>query len=368
MIKIGVIGLGEVAQCMHLPILQDLCDKYEVRAVSDVSPSLLRFIQNKYRIKEGYLNAAELIEKADIDAVMVLSPDQYHGEYVARALRAGKHVFVEKPATLCLEELRELIELKNQRPGLVVMVGYMRRYAGPFLKAKEILTERPMKTEYLRFRDIILEAPFFIGQTRPVFYPKDVPAEAVREGAERRREQLVKAVGADADDAMRTTYQMMTGLGVHSFSAVRELFGPPKKILSAATASGGEQVVIVMEFEGGFLGVYELVNNQNVVQFDAAIEAFQKNRKLLVKYETPYLRYQPARLEVTESGEKDTKTTVYGPEYRDAFQTELELFHDCIRNGTQPKSGLEDAAKDLELFGEIIRVMKKQKNGGFPNE
>jgi len=80
------------------------------------------------------------------------------------------------------------------------MVGYMRRYAGPFLKAKEILNETPMKTEYLRFRDIILEAPFFVGQTRQPFCPKDVPAEAIRESGERRRAQLDLAIGADASD------------------------------------------------------------------------------------------------------------------------------------------------------------------------
>lgn len=360
MIKVGVIGLGEVSQCMHLPILQDLCEKYEVTAVSDVAPSLVDFIAKKYHIRDSYLDAAELIDKADIDAVLILSPDQYHGEYAARALKAGKHVFVEKPVTLCLDELNELIELKKQYPDQVVMVGYMRRYAGPFLKAKEILSEKPMKTEYLRFRDIILEAPFFIGQTRPIFYPSDVPAEVIREGGARRRAHLDRAIGADATDEMRTTYQMMTGLGCHSFAAVRELFGVPRKIHSVTTACGGEQVVVVMEFEDGFLGTYELVNNQNIVQFDAAIEVFQKTRKVLVKYETPYLRYQPARVEVTESNDDDTKTTVYGPDFHDAFHTELNLFYDCITTGRQPKTNLEDAVADLKLFQEIIRVMAEQ--------
>lgn len=359
MIRLGVIGLGEVSQCMHLPILQDLWEKYEVTAVSDVSPSLLAFIQKKYHIKDGYLDAIELIEKAEIDAVLILSPDQYHGEYAARALKAGKHVFVEKPVTLCLDELEELIALQAQHPNQVAMVGYMRRYAGSFLKAKEILTEQPMKTEYLRFRDIILEAPFFIGQTRPLFYPKDVPQEVIRAGGARRRAHIDRAIGADATPEQRVTYQMMTGLGCHSFAAVRELFGVPKRIHSVTTACGGEQVVIVMEFDG-FLATYELINNQNIVQFDAAIEIFQKTRKVLVKYETPYLRYQPAAVHVTESGDADTKTTTYGPDFHDAFQTELGLFYDCITEGRQPKTSLDDAVADLKLFQEIIRVMGEQ--------
>lgn len=360
MIKLGVIGLGEVSQLMHLPILQDLCDKYQITAVSDVAPSLVDFICKKYHIAAGYLDAVELIEKADIDAVLILSPDQYHGEYAMRALKRGLHVFVEKPVTLCLEELEELIELKKQYPGQTVMVGYMRRYAGPFLKAKELLESRPMKTEYLRFRDIICEGPFYIRQTRPIFYPKDVPAAVVAEGRERRRAHLDRAIGADATSEMRTTYQMMTGLGCHSFAAVRELYGLPKKIHSVTTAMDGQHVVIVMEFDG-FLATYELVNNQNIVQFDAAIEIFQNTRKVLVKYETPYIRYQPASVQVIESGDQDTHTVTYGPDFHDAFQTELNLFYECITTGKQPKTTLEDATADLKLFGEIIRVMREQK-------
>ena len=86
-----------------------------------------------------------------------------------------------------------------------------------------------------------------------------------------------------------------------------------------------------------------------------------KTRKVLVKYETPYLRYQPAKVEVIESTDTDTKTTVYGPDFHDAFHTELKLFAECIATGKQPKTNLEDAVADLELFQEIIRVMAAQK-------
>ena len=182
----------------------------------------------------------------------------------------------------------------------------------------------------------------------------------IQESRTRRREQIDRAIGANATDRMRTTYQMMTGLGCHSFAAVRELFGVPSKIHSVTTASEGQQVVIVMEFKGGFLGTYELVNNQSIVQFDAAIEIFQNTRKVLIKYETPYVRYQPAYVQVTESNNHDTHTTTYGPDFHDAFQTELTLFAQCIKAGEQPKTSLEDAVADLKLFQEIIRVMAKQ--------
>ena len=349
--------MGEVAQLMHIPILSDMREDFTITAISDVSPSLTAHIADKYRIKETFLDAGALIEKSGVDLVFVFSPDQYHCQYIKQALEAGKHIFVEKPAALFSGELEELIKTKDKYPSQVVMVGYMRRFADNFLAAKQLLTQSPKKTEYLRFRDIICEGPFFIKQTRPVFYPKDVPSSIIEEGRIRRTQHLEQALGKGSSPAMRTAYQMLTGLGCHSFSAVRELFGIPK-IRSVTASPEGEQLVVVMEFDG-FLGVYELVNNQDIVQFDAAIEIFQKTRKLTVKYETPYVRYQPMSLEVIESSPSETRTTCHGPSWRDPFYNELLEFVSCIREKREPKTTLEDALEDLRLFERIIDVMKR---------
>lgn len=356
MIKVGVIGLGEVAQQMHLPILSDLEDRFELVAVGDVSPSLVDFISKKYHVK-GYLSAQELINDPNVEAVLVLSPDQHHGEYAKAAMRAGKSVFIEKPVTICTQELDELIEVEKETNALA-MVGYMRRYAAPFLKAKEIIASQPLPIRHVRCRDVILEAPFYLGQTHKPFYPSDVPADLIASSSERRKEQLSSAIGADATAGQRQTYQMLTGLGCHTLSAVRELIGMPQKILSVSTEAQGQHVVIVMQYEG-FLCVYELVNDQAIVEFDAAIEVYQQTRKVRVKYETPYLRYQPASLEVIESTDDDTKTTVYGPYYTDAFKTELIEFYECIKNGRKPKSNLTDSRNDLVFFQQIMDCLKK---------
>jgi len=355
--KAGIIGLGEVAQLIHIPILHDMRDDFSVTAIADVSPSLTAFIAEKYGIKDSFHDAGELIKKAGADVIFVFSPDQYHCGYIRQALEAGAHVFVEKPAALYSGELQELIKIRGNYPSQTVMVGYMRRYADNFLAAKELLANVPKKTEYLRFRDIICEAPFFIRQTRPVFYPKDVPVSLIEEGNARRARQLELALGKDSSAAHKTAYQMLTGLGCHSFSAVRELFGTPE-IRSVTASPDGGHLVVTMEFNG-FLGVYELVNNQDIVQFDASIEIFQKTRKLTVKYETPYIRHQPMSLEVTESSGAETKTNTYGPSWRDPFRNELEEFAACIREKREPKTTLDDALEDLRLFEKIIDVLKK---------
>lgn len=355
MVKVGIIGIGTVAQLMHLPILSDLKDLYRITAVSDISPSQLSYISEKYHAR-AYASPFELVRDPEVEAVFVLSPDQYHAEYAKAAIEAGKHVFVEKPVTLCAEELEELIALEKEHPGQICMVGYMRRYAQGFIKCKELLAADDRKIEYMRFRDIILEGDFFIKQTKHPFLPSDVPAEAREEGAKRRRAQVGRALGEGCTEQQRITYQMLTGLGCHTLSAVRELVGMPKKIESVTV--DGEHVIIVLRYES-FLAIYEIVNDQDIVQFDASIEIYQHDRRMRIKHETPYLRYQPHTFEVIESTKDDTETKLYGPDYRDSFENEVKYYHDCILKNEQPKTNFADAMNDLKLFKDICAMIKE---------
>ena len=165
MVKVGMIGVGTVSQMMHLPILSGLRDMYEITAVSDVSPSQLKHIADTYQAK-AYADPYELVKDPNVDAVFICSPDQYHADYALAAVEAGKHVFVEKPVTLCIEDLEKLIAAEKAHPGQACMVGYMRRYSQGFLKCKELLAADDRKIEYMRFRDIILEGDFFMGGVR----------------------------------------------------------------------------------------------------------------------------------------------------------------------------------------------------------
>lgn len=358
--NLGIIGLGEVAQMMHLPVLSDMWDVCRITAVSDISTELVEHIKARYGIPYGTTDAYELIRREDVDAVLVLCPDQYHGPYVKSAIEIGKHVFVEKPAALSIKELSALIEVHGKNPDIIVMVGYMRRYASNFLLASEMLKSGGRKTEYLRFRDIILEAEYYRGQSRKTFVPKDIPQKTIIESRLQRINCLNLALGQKATEVERTVYQKLTGLGCHSLSAVRELFGIPRKVVSVTASEDGTHLVITFEFDG-FIAIYELVNDQKVVQFDASVEIFQKNRKILIKYDTPHIRNLPLDLQVIDSTPKDTKTTVFGPIYTDPFRTEMELFLESIRTGVQPKTSLEDSLEDLRLFQMIMKRYRREK-------
>lgn len=350
MIRAGFIGLGTIAQLNHLPVLQSLRDMYQITAVNDLSPALTAEIAKMYSAK-AYASPEELVKADDVDLVFVLSPDQYHHDIAKLAIEADKHVFIEKPVVLDPAELEDLMELEKKHPNKVHMVGYMRRFSQGFLQCKKMLEEDDRPIKYMRFRDIILEGGYFIGQTKKPLRFNDIPPEKLAESKKRRYDQISAAIGADCTAQQRLTYPMFTGLGCHTLAAVRELVGYTPKVLNVTV--DGEHAIVTFQFKG-FIGVYEVVNDQDIVQFDAAIEIYQGDRRMKIKHETPYLRYQPGVFEVAEATKDDCKFTTYGPDYHDSFENEVRYLYDCITEGKKPKTSFADSMEDLRMYQDIV--------------
>lgn len=347
-IKVGLIGLGEVAQLMHLPLLAD-DQRFEIAAVTDVSPSLVAHVAERYGVKTRHATAEALIADPGLDAVFILTPDFLHAPLLEQSIRAGKHVFIEKPAALTAAELRPLLELEA-RNTKTVFVGYMRRFAPAFTALKERLPPRE-EIRHVRIRDLIRESQFFVDQSRNIFRPDDVPADVIADGRTKTQALLKSVMGEAAPDQLRA-YQVLTGLSSHSFSAMRELFGAPKSV-AAARQHRGENVLVMFDY-GTFTALYEAVIH-DVARFDAGIEVLTMNQHFKINYDTPYVRNLPTRLEITTSDLHSTGTEIIGPFYEDAFRVELGAFHHSVTTGEKPKTLLTDSLADLELFAEVGR-------------
>lgn len=352
MIRLGLIGLGEAVQALHMPALELLSDRYQVTAVSDVSKQTTDYIAERFHIPNRFYFAEDLLSSDCVDAVILCSPDAFHAQQTKLALECGKHVFIEKPAALCIDDLDSMIEVAERHKELVNMVGYVRRYADPFRKLKSLLQQDPRPIEYLRCRTLVCEAPFYLQQSRPIFRGSDVPAHVIDDNRAFRRKQLGKALGSNATDEVQTTYTFVNCSGVHILSAVRDLVGEPKRVARSYAMNGGKHIAALLDY-GQFMGVFEYVNDQSVALFDEAIEIYQGNRKFLLKYESPYIRNLPVRLEMIETNGLESRTTVFGPWYTDNFRNELIEFADCIESRRQPQTQLRDARADMLLAQEI---------------
>ena len=361
MVRLGLIGLGQAAQILHLPNLDNMRDRFKITAAADISPHLTQYIAEKYQVPYQFQDGMDLIHCPDVDAVMILSPGD-HTQYAAAALEAGKHVFIEKPMTVDMENANRLMDIKQKHPDLVAMVGYCRRYNDSFLKMKELLERDPRPISYVRARTIILEGPWYLRNTRQEKKADDLDPSGREEMQRQMFADYNRILGGNATQAQILAYLLLTASGCHILSAVWELIGLPKAIHAAAVSPSGMQFTLILEYEG-FHMVFEEMNDQQIVEFDEAIEIYQGDRKMLLEYDSPYIRYLPSRLTVTELEDGQAKSTIYGPQYHDMFANELLEFHRCITEHDTPKCDVFDAAEDVRLFLDIAARMRVSQGG-----
>lgn len=140
-IRVGLIGCGEIAQVIHIPTLGFLSEKFRITYLCDVSQQALEHCKARCfggPAPKTTQESRELCAASNVDVVFVMSSDEYHIDHAIIALQHNKHVFVEKPVAL---NMQDIIRLKSAEAVSVgkVMVGYMRRYAPAFIDAvKEI--------------------------------------------------------------------------------------------------------------------------------------------------------------------------------------------------------------------------------------
>ncbi len=350
----GVIGLGEVAQVIHLPVIESLPDRYELAAVCDISPGLVKRVGDRYRVEHRYTDATEMIASATLDCVLVLNSDEYHAECTVAALDAGLDVLVEKPMCLSPREAEEIIAARD-RSGKTVMVAYMRRFAPAFVEAVRRLPELgPIR--YARVHDVIGENRLIVDQTAHVDRPDDVPQAAIDDKWARRAALVREALG-DVPEEVGWTYGLLCGLGSHDLSAMRELLGRPQRVSAARMWRNGGYVVALLDY-GDFMVTYETgVDDQ--LRFDAHLEVFGATASMRVQYDTPYVRHFPTTLQIEQTVGDSYERSVVRPHLKDPYTHELEYFHEVVTTGATPKTTPEDYVQDMELFVEIIRALEQ---------
>lgn len=126
-VKLGIIGLGGMAQAVHLPILLKL-DNVKIVAVCDTDKAKARMLAEKYNISYFYTDYEKMLKEVDeIEAVDILTPTNLHAEMTIACVSAGKHVFVERPLARTYKETEAVVKSAEENDR-IVMVGMNLRF------------------------------------------------------------------------------------------------------------------------------------------------------------------------------------------------------------------------------------------------
>ena len=153
-VKIGVVGLGWVAQVIHLPILMKLPEA-EIVAVCDREKGRARLVAEKFGLKRLYTDVHQMLETEELAAIIVCTSTDAHKEATLASLEAGKDVLVEKPIARRYSEAAEMAEAAKKAKRKL-MVGMNHRFRSDtmilrsFLEAKELGKIFYVKTGWLK--------------------------------------------------------------------------------------------------------------------------------------------------------------------------------------------------------------------------
>jgi predicted dehydrogenase len=148
-INVGAIGVGRISRVHDLPAILKV-DSARVMAVCDLSTDRVaegkKFVNDYYTKKTGapydgvvgYASYHELLANKDIDAVVISTPDHQHAIVAVAAVRAGKDVYLQKPASLTIAEGRYLSDAV-QASGRILQIGSQQRSWKQFHRACELV-------------------------------------------------------------------------------------------------------------------------------------------------------------------------------------------------------------------------------------
>src|SRR6204780_2996003 len=123
---VGVLGVGEMGK-RHAENLRRLVPEARLVAIADSSAARGQVGAEEVEIENYYSSLDAMLERKDLDAVLIATPDKFHAQAVEMAVRAGKDVLCEKPLALNLSDARAAIDAVA-KSGRRLQVGFMRRY------------------------------------------------------------------------------------------------------------------------------------------------------------------------------------------------------------------------------------------------
>jgi predicted dehydrogenase len=359
-VQVGMIGAGDVAQIVHIPTLLLLSRQFKLVTICDVSKRTAEHCATKFGIPRATTNPDDIYNDPNIDVVFVLTSDDVHASCGVAALKAGKHVMIEKPITLSLQAAQEILDAEKTAPnGARVFVGYMRRYA-PSLQAfkREVASIKSIK--YARVRDIIGPNAYFIDQsgTDPQKFFDDIPAEASQARQSRLATLLEQAWGtpfAELSNAQMDYATLLANLGSHGLSLMREVLGGlPEEVL--ASTDNARWYTTMFDYRNRqsphdrFTCVYE-TGIDSVPRFDSHVAIFGENKSVTICYDTPFVKGLGITVEIDELNEHGEKChRSLQTSYEDAYTAELKELYGVIVEGKEIRTSASDAVEDLKLF------------------
>lgn len=362
-VRLGVIGLGVVAQAVHLPLLRNRRDLFEVTAVCDLSAELTARVAERFGLGAAgrFLSAEELLDSGLVDAVLLLTSGS-HGQVAGAALGRGLPTLCEKPLAYTLAEADRLERL-SAKEGTPLQLGYMKLYDPAVRRAhRELVATRPA----LRAVEVTVLHPPGSSQLAHLNLeppPGDVPAATLAALGRETSQLQEQALGREAPAELRELYtEVLLGSLVHDLAVVRLLAGElervdhadlwPEGSWSSVAADGVLAGEVRVSLRWHYLDRYPAYREE--------VRLHHEQGSIALTFPSPFLLNAPTVLTVTDldgdvARSREDRSTV------EAFDQELVAFHRLVTDGQPAAAGIAEGRADIVTCQRILRRLAERR-------
>lgn len=334
MIRVAVMGLGHWGPNLARNIAA--LPHAHLHSLCDIDPERLEYVGHQYPGAKRQGDSDAVLGDPEVDAVIIATPACTHFELASAALRAGKHVMVEKPLAQTSGQCRELIALSEEH-GLVLMVGHVFLYNAAVRKVKEYIDSGELgQIHYIYSQRLNLG---IIRQDVNVlwnFAPHDVSIlcywlDAVPERVSARGYSYIQP---GIEDVVFLTLDFPDGVGAN----VHISWLDPNKV-RRMTVVGSHKMI-----------VYDDVSSAKIMVYDKGVTRKASNRQSLGRYET-FGEFQL----LLRAGD----VLIPKLDFVEPLRVECGHFVECIHTGRRPLtdgySGLQ-VVRALETASEMLHT------------
>ncbi|MFC5833484.1 Gfo/Idh/MocA family protein [Nonomuraea insulae] len=320
-VRVGIVGVGDHAYRNLLPLLTFL--PVDLVAIADTDAELGARTAQQYGRVPHYETATTMYENEELDAVLICVSPRLHPQLTLEALDAGLHVWMEKPASITVRGVDDMI---RARAGRVVVVGYKKAFMPATAKVVELAESSALGD----VRSISATYPLVIPHGDRALIERGEPSMWLANGCHPTAFALAVAGAAQSVVVHR-------GREGANVVVIRHTSGALTSIHSALGISPAHPFERYTVY--GMHGAVEVENGRRVVFWRAT--AF--NYSTTSNFAPPGLDSAALVWEPQDSlGTLETKA-----EFTQGMHGELAYFLDCVRTGTEPTMGNLEFARQL---------------------
>jgi predicted dehydrogenase len=325
-VKVGIIG-SQFISAIHAESLAR-CQSAEMLAVASPTAGHAESFAETHHIPHHFTDYHELLAMSEIDMVVIGIPNHVHCEVVVAAAEAGKHIVVEKPFCLNMEEADLMVETAK-KANVKLMYAEELCFAPKYVRLKQLLDSGALGKP-----NLIKQSEKHDGPHAPHFW-----------------------------DVERSGGGVVMDMGCHAIEFFRWMLGrPPVKSVYAQMSTqvhsdktvGEDNALLILEFEDGTIGLAEeswtklggMDDRAEVHGSKGVAYADLLHGNSIETYSQCGYDYAVEKAGTT----KGWPFTIYEEAYNYGFHQEMAHFVDCVQNDKQPIVTGEDAREVLKII------------------